>query len=249
MSPPSTAAARRHTLRALLLVALGGLIVFSLALAGVILGGRLAPLDEPAILVADDVARALPRSAVIGITELGALPTTAAVVTAAALVLVARGRTRAAASLALGFLVVVTTVRLVKVGVERPRPPGHDPGLTTPSFPSAHAAYSTAWLAVALALTRLGGVTRVRTRTRRAAIVVTLTLTLAIAASRPVLDAHYLSDVVGGWGLAASVFGLVGALMLAIGPMRHTRLEDGRRPAPERTGPASTAMPPGRRTR
>ena len=234
-----TAASRAG--RALVLITLAGLAAFLLALAAVALGGRLAPLDGGTASLARDLARGVPSAAVPVVTDLGAFPTVAGVVLGAAVALVLRGRPGAAASLVLGLLCVFVTVRLVKDGVGRPRPPGHDALLTTPSFPSGHAAYATAWAAVALTLARVRVGPRSGTPTpppararaaawaRRTAVAAALLLTLAIGATRLLLDAHYLSDVVGGWGLGASLFALVGLLALAIGPMRHTEEGDDER--------------------
>lgn len=234
-SSPARTASSARGVRALILVALAGLAAFLLALGAVALGGRLAPLDGQGLAVADELARALPAGAVRLVTALGAFPTTAAVVAAAALALVARGRARAAVALVVGFLAIAVTVQLVKAGVARPRPPGYDRALTNASFPSAHAAHSTAWTAVALALTRGRDAAAAGARARRAVVVGALVVTLAVGATRPLLDAHFLSDVVGGWGLGAALFALTGALALAIGPMRHTTRADGERSARERT--------------
>jgi len=235
MSSSARTASGARAVRALMLVALAGLAAFLLALAAVALGGRLAPLDGQGLAVAHELARTLPDGAVRTVTALGAFPTIAAVVGAAALALVARGRPRAAAALVVGFVAIAVTVRLVKAGVARPRPPGHDRTLTNASFPSAHAAYSTAWTAVVLVLTRVREVTHTGARARRPVVAGALLVTLAVGATRPLLDAHFLSDVVGGWGLGAALFALAGALALAVGPMRHTTRADGERSAPERT--------------
>jgi membrane-associated phospholipid phosphatase len=222
VSPPA-----RTPLRPLLTTAAVGLAVFAVSFAALLLSGRLAPLDREAIAAGDDAAAATPRALVQSVTDLGALPVVAALVVLAAFVLVARGHPRAALALALGFVAIVVSVRLIKAGVGRPRPEGHDAMLTNASFPSAHAAYSTAWTAVALALTRVGSAARrMSARVRRGAVAAALLVTLAVGATRVVLDAHYLSDVVGGWGLGAALFALAGALALAVGPMRNTRAAD-----------------------
>ncbi len=46
-------------------------------------------------------------------------------------------------------------------------------------------------------------------------------LAAAIGLSRIYLRAHYWSDVAGGWGLGAGVFGLLGAIVLIVEHIRH----------------------------
>ena len=52
-----------------------------------------------------------------------------------------------------------------------------------------------------------------------------MTVAIAIAASvglsRIYLRVHYLSDVVGGWGLGAALFALCGTAALVIGYVRN----------------------------
>ena len=55
----------------------------------------------------------------------------------------------------------------------------------------------------------------------RAGVVVgAIVLAAAIGLSRVYLRVHYLSDVLGGWGLAAALFSVCGcaALLVAFGP-------------------------------
>ena len=60
--------------------------------------------------------------------------------------------------LVVGLALVYVAVHMTKAAIDRPRPAGplveHD---RLASFPSGHAAYATAWVAVAVALTRARG--------------------------------------------------------------------------------------------
>ena len=61
-----------------------------------------------------------------------------------------------------------------------------------------------------------------------------------IGASRVYLGAHYWSDVVGGWALAASVFAACGTIGLVVAYVR----QNGRQSGPTAARPA-TAIDPG----
>ena len=83
------------------------------------------------------------------------------------------------------------------------------------SFPSGHAAYATAWLAVALAASwRLG------LASRATLAIAAVGLAVAIGVSRIYLRVHYFSDVAGGWGLGVGIFGLLAAVALRLRRMR-----------------------------
>jgi len=113
----------------------------------------------------------------------------------AVVVLLLRGRLRAAAYLTAVRLCVLAVETALKPGLGRPRPPVHP--LTSASgfsFPSGHAA-GTAALCVS-ALFVLPPV--VRDRWRAAAVAAAVLLSVAVAASRVVLGVHYPCDVVGG---------------------------------------------------
>ena len=51
-----------------------------------------------------------------------------------------------------------------------------------------------------------------------------LVLAAAIGLSRIYLRAHYWSDVAGGWGLGAGVFGLCAAIALIVAYLRHNEV-------------------------
>jgi undecaprenyl-diphosphatase len=56
---------------------------------------------------------------------------------------------------------------------------------------------------------------------RFALMTVAIVIAIVVGLTRIYLRAHYLSDVVGGWGLGAAVFGLCGVVALVIGYVRN----------------------------
>ena len=56
---------------------------------------------------------------------------------------------------------------------------------------------------------------------RATVVLLSIALAAAIGVSRLVLDVHWASDVAGGWGLGAAIFGLVGAVGLIVGYVRN----------------------------
>ena len=87
---------------------------------------------------------------------------------------------------------------------------------TGSSFPSGHAAYSTAWVAAALIFTRRLGLASA------ALVTAAVILAAAIGLSRIYLRAHLWSDVAGGWGLGVGIFGLLAVIVIIVEHMRHT---------------------------
>jgi undecaprenyl-diphosphatase len=149
---------------------------------------------------------------------LGSLPAVAALVLAAAGWLLRRGHRIEAVVLVAGQVLVFAAVHVAKAAYGRPRPSGALVGTTGLSYPSGHAAYSIAWIAVAVALARgvprLGG--------RAAVLVAAIAVAVVIGLTRVELRAHYLTDVLGGWGLGAAIYALCGVVGLLVGHMRHT---------------------------
>jgi undecaprenyl-diphosphatase len=111
-------------------------------------------------------------------------------------------------------------VHLTKNAVGRPRPEDSLVDTAGSSYPSAHAAYAVAWVAVAVVLARfvpwLAG--------RAAVVVVAIVIAALVGLSRVYLHAHWWSDVVGGWGLGASIYALCGILALLVGFIGKNRV-------------------------
>ena len=150
------------------------------------------------------------------VSALGAFPSALAVVLATALALAYwRGRVELAA-LVLAFAGVYAAVQLAKAGVDRPRPPRAFVETRDTSFPSGHAAYSTAWVAAAVLIGR-----RVPPAPRAALVLAGLAIAVAVGLSRVYLRAHYFSDVAGGWGLGFAIFGASAIVALVVSHIRQ----------------------------
>jgi undecaprenyl-diphosphatase len=128
------------------------------------------------------------------------------------------GRWAEVAVLVAGLAIAIAGAHELKAAVDRPRPPDGLVDTSGSSFPSAHAAYSTfyVWLAVTI-------VVRLRPGMARGTLVVLLGvgLTALIGLSRVYLDVHYLSDVNAGWALGASAFSVCAAVALIVTTVRH----------------------------
>jgi undecaprenyl-diphosphatase len=160
----------------------------------------------------DDVARA--------VTQLGSSPVVGAAVIATVAVLLWRRRTLEATALGLGALLTFAAVNVAKPATDRPRPSDGLVDTMGQSYPSGHAAYAVAWVAIAVVLTRtLPGLARTT-----AAVVAAVVLAVAVALTRVYLRAHYLSDVVGGAGMAAAIFALCGMGALIVGHLRNNAI-------------------------
>jgi undecaprenyl-diphosphatase len=112
-------------------------------------------------------------------------------------------------------------VHITKDAQDRPRPSGGLVDAAGSSFPSAHAAYAVAWIAVALVIARTRGVVHTTT-----AVGAGIVLAVAVGLSRVYLGVHYLSDATAGAGLAAVIFSFCGMVALVLAHLR----QNGRQP-------------------
>ncbi len=151
----------------------------------------------------------------------------------AAAILAARRRWAELGVLVAGMAVVIAGVHELKDAVDRPRPGGGLVDVSGSSFPSAHAAYSTfyVWLAVTIVM-------RLRVGMTRGALVVAagIAITGLIGLSRVYLGVHYMSDVSAGWALGAASFSFFAAIALVISTVRQNgdRVAAAARPAEDR---------------
>jgi membrane protein DedA with SNARE-associated domain len=151
------------------------------------------------------------------VTALGSLPVAGGVVAIAATVLATRRRLLEAATLVVAMVLVYAGVHLTKDATDRPRPSGPLIDTDLSAYPSGHSAYAVAWVAVAVVLTRtLPSLARAT-----ALVVAACVLVLLVAASRVYLRVHYLSDVLGGIGMASMIFALCGMAALVVARVRH----------------------------
>jgi len=208
---------RRHVRTRLDRRVAGGLAL-TLALAGLIVGGiviavlavalrtshALVELDRGAARWGSTHSGHFATQALQRITDLGDSP----VVPVLAVVLVAVEMVRLRSRWLIPFLLVVmlgnelATVT-IKLAVERARPTLNPVAHTLgPSFPSGHSSTAAAFFAAAaLILSRRRG-----RRTRAVLVGLAVGLAVAVAASRVLLDLHWLSDVVAGLALGWAWF-------------------------------------------
>ena len=183
-----------------------------------------------------DIARDLRLDIGVGaaktVTVLGSLPVVAGLVVLSSLVLAFRRRPIELVVLVVSMVAIYVAVHVAKGAIDRPRPPHPLTGSAGAAFPSGHAAYSTAYVAITVIAARvLGGIF-----SRATAVILALVVAAAIGISRVVLQVHWSSDVYAGWGLGAAIFGTVGAIGLIVGYFRNN---DPARAAP--AGPSQRA--------
>jgi len=178
----------------------------------------LTPADSALLKLADRTRTNTLVDVIKVYTDLGSLPVAGALVLAGAFALAMHRRPVELAALVLGFLLLIAAVHATKAGVDRPRPSGKLVDTFGSSFPSGHAAYSTAYVAMAVIGWRV-----VPGFAQRALIIlVAVLLSASIGLSRIYLRAHYWSDVAGGWGLGCGIFALCAVVALVVLHLRET---------------------------
>jgi membrane protein DedA with SNARE-associated domain/membrane-associated phospholipid phosphatase len=200
------------------LIAVSGVGIFVFVLYITVLAGDLGPtpFDNSFLDLADRLRNDMLVDVAKVVSALGALPTIAGLVAATAALLAMRRRGTEAIVLVLSLVLIYITVKVTKEAVDRPRPSGSLVGTSGEAYPSGHAAYATAWIACAIALTR-----RLRLVTSGTLVFVALAIAAAVGVSRIYLRAHWWSDVAGGWGLGAGIFALLAALAVVVDHFRH----------------------------
>jgi undecaprenyl-diphosphatase len=157
------------------------------------------------------------------VTNLGALPVVGTLVLISVALLAWRRRPYELFVLLVGSLLVYGATHIAKDATDRPRPPGSLVDTMTSAFPSGHAAYSVAYVAMGVIAARvLPGLF-----SRAALVIGTVVLAAAIGATRVYLGAHYYSDVVAGWSLAASAYALCAIVALVVSYVRQNGRERG----------------------
>jgi membrane-associated phospholipid phosphatase len=191
-----------------LLITIGAGIVLGLLAYLVRTNARLISIDNGVARWGSRHATSLSTSALDGVTQLGSIY----VVVAFAVVLAAGELWRKSSRWVVLFLVVVVVgeeivAGVIKSVVDRARPT-FNPAATTlgPSFPSGHATTAAAFYAAAALLVGRG-----RPRSARAVLVGgAVGIAVAVAASRVLLDVHWLTDVIGGLTLGWAWFSICG---------------------------------------
>ena len=202
------------------LMAILAVSTFVLVAYTVIVNGEPGP--TPGDTTAIELAERLQASWLTGFsklfTHLGSSAVTGLLAIAAAALLAARRRWAEFGVLVAGAALIFIGVHELKDAVDRPRPGGGLIDVSGSSFPSAHAAYSTfyVWLAVTIVM-------RLRVGMARGAAVIAagIALTALVGLSRVYLSVHYLSDVSAGWALGAACFSFCAAVALVITTVRQ----------------------------
>ena len=200
----------------LMAVAGVGAFLFVWDLVGVEQRGLLAG-DGMSLRLADRLHADAAVSIAKVVTALGSLPVVIALVASAGVALAWQHKIREPVALVVGLALTYAAVHITKDAVDRPRPARALVDADAGSYPSGHAAYAVTWVAVAVALSRA----LPTIASRFAFVTVAIAIAIVVGLSRIYLRAHYLSDVVGGWGLGAAIFGLCGLAVLVIGYVRN----------------------------
>jgi undecaprenyl-diphosphatase len=173
--------------------------------------------DDRAADLAAGLRTSLVIDAAVAVTALGSGQVAGAVVALAAIFLLVRREVMEGVTLLVASLATYGAVNLTKAVEARPRPTDGLVETQGASFPSGHAAYSVAFVAVMVALVRaLPGFTG-----RVALVVGAIVLAAVIGLSRVLLAVHYLSDVLAGWGLSAAIFAGLALVAMIVAYMRH----------------------------
>ncbi len=122
-----------------------------------------------------------------------------------------------AVALVAGMGLTVWAVHWAKGAVDRPRPDNPLVSAMDQSYPSGHAAYAVVYIVVAIAIGRMFP----RWTGRAAVVGAAVALNRADRHRRIYLRAHYFSDVIGGYGLAAGLFSLTGIAALVVVHLRQ----------------------------
>lgn len=156
------------------------------------------------------------------LTLLGTLPVAGGALVVAAAVLLWRRRRLEGLALLGGLVLTVIVVHVTKAAVGRPRPPDMLVAARGSAYPSAHAAYSVCWVAVAAALRHAVP----RLAARAGLVAAGVAVALLVGLTRIYLRVHWFSDVAGGWGVGATCFALAGIVALVVAHLRGARVSD-----------------------
>jgi membrane-associated phospholipid phosphatase len=207
-------------LTTLLAIAGVGFFVFVTYLSQLAADPGPTPFDSELLDLGDRIRNDMLVDVAKMVTGLGAFPTVATLVVATAVLLVVRRRYAEALMLVLGLALVFIAVNVTKDELGRARPGGALVDSSGDAYPSGHAAYATAWVAVAVVLTR-----RLRLVTSGVLVTIALVIAAAVGMSRVYLRVHWASDVAGGWGLGAGIFATFAAIALVVEYIRHNGRE------------------------
>ncbi|MBJ7355245.1 MAG: bifunctional DedA family/phosphatase PAP2 family protein [Thermoleophilaceae bacterium] len=175
-------------------------------------------INDAAFRVADSIRTDWLDTLAEWITHLGAFPVAAFFTLIAAGYCLYRRRVPEALVLIFSLAIAGLLVSPIKEWTEVPRPPGSLVETMGYAYPSGHTAYAITYVTIAVTLERVRDIV-----TRAALVVVAIALASAIGLSRVYLRAHYLSDVIGGAALTATITALLASLALLILHIRKLR--------------------------
>lgn len=179
--------------------------------------GRIFPLDDTAFDIADRTRQDSLVDAAKVISDLGSLPVVLALVLVVSVALIWKRRPLELFALAGGFGLVVLATHVAKAEIDRARPADGLVETMGSAYPSGHASYATAYIAMAVIATRV----LPNFVSRTALVLVATALAAAIGGTRIYLHVHYLSDVIGGFGLGLAIFAGCAAVALVVGFIRQ----------------------------
>jgi membrane-associated phospholipid phosphatase len=182
-----------------------------IALTVIVTANSSLAFDSHAFAIASDLrARWLITVARV-ITALGLIAVVGPALVVGAALLIARKNPRRAGALVAGGALTWVTVWITKSLVDRPRPARPLVHTAGQSYPSAHAANSVGWLALAIALAAV-----IPARSARIAVIAAGALApVLVGLSRVYLRAHFASDVLAGYALAVAMCSLAAIVMIA----------------------------------
>ncbi|MEI6792861.1 MAG: bifunctional DedA family/phosphatase PAP2 family protein [Actinomycetes bacterium] len=152
------------------------------------------------------------------LTTLGAPLLMYTLVAAVTIVLLVRRQLLEAFVLGVGMLLTIGAVELGKNVLDRPRPPGALIHVSGSSYPSGHTAYAVAWVVLVAVAVRLVPALKGKWWIVGVAFVIPV----LVGATRIYLQVHWLSDTLGGGGVAMACFALMAIIALLVKVVRDT---------------------------
>jgi undecaprenyl-diphosphatase len=178
------------------------------------------PGDMRAMRISADLYSATLVDVAKALTWLGSAPLTWTAAIAASVWLFVEDRRLEAAVIFFGMVLTIIGVHVTKDLMDRPRPADPLASAAGESYPSGHTAYAMVYVAIAVALNRAAPALR-----RYAILLVAVALVVIVGLTRVYLRVHYLSDVLGGAGLAAMCFAVCAVVALIVDFVRHNGMK------------------------
>jgi undecaprenyl-diphosphatase len=175
-------------------------------------------IDDAAFRLCDSIRTDWLDSIAKIVTDIGAFWFVAPFVLATVIYCLRRRQVPEAIVLTIGLLLTAGLVHATKSWTDVPRPTGSLVDSLGSSFPSGHTAYAVFFVAIAVALNRIGGIL-----TRAAVVITAIVIAAVVGFTRIYLRAHYLSDVLGGAALALLVLSVLTGIAMLIVHVRKLR--------------------------